>query len=282
MTALRFLLVTLLAGLSASELGHAQGTDEEQQLRDIQQALARAWLQKDRAYIEGVLASEWTVTQPDGQVLTRATVLGSFFDSVHLDSNVVDDVAVMLFGTTAVVRGRTVAAGTLNGAPVNARIRFTDVFLKRNGRWQAAASHASPLQDTPSPQAASPLTGHWTANIEKSTLSPTFPVQRASLELTVDGDTVTAAGEVVLASGQAVRQNESFTVDGQPHAFERSPLGPGVIVVARWLSPSTLETDASQNGRPLAVATYEVSGDGQTLTARTTGMVEQVLVFERK
>jgi hypothetical protein len=25
------------------------------------------------------------------------------------------------------------------------RIRFTDVFIKRAGRWQAVASHASPL-----------------------------------------------------------------------------------------------------------------------------------------
>ena len=50
-----------------------------------------------------------------------------------------------LFGETAIVRGRTTASGTLNGAPVSARIRFTDVFIKRNGRWVAVASHASPV-----------------------------------------------------------------------------------------------------------------------------------------
>jgi hypothetical protein len=72
-------------------------------------------------------------------------VLGPFFDGVHLDTNMVDDVTVMLFGTTAVVRGRTVVSGSLNGTPVSARIRFTDVFIKRDGRWQAVASHASTL-----------------------------------------------------------------------------------------------------------------------------------------
>ncbi len=92
-----------------------------------------------------VLAPEWSVTQADGQVLTRAVVLGSFFDAVTFDSNVVDDVSVRLFGDTAVVRGRTVASGKFNGAPISARIRFTDVFIKRQGRWQAVASHASPL-----------------------------------------------------------------------------------------------------------------------------------------
>jgi hypothetical protein len=134
------LIVACLATSAA-----AQPASDEQQLRGIQQGLARAWLQKDRAYIETVLGPEWSVTQADGSLLTRATVLGPFFDGVHLDTNTVDDVSVMLFGTTAVVRGRTVASGSLNGTPVSARIRFTDVFIKRDGRWQAVASHASTL-----------------------------------------------------------------------------------------------------------------------------------------
>ena len=119
--------------------------NDERQLREIQQGLARAWVERDHGFVESILAPEWGVTQPDGQVLTRSAVLGSFFDAVKIDSMVVDDVSVMLFGETAVIRGRTVANGSSNGSPVNARIRFTDVFIKRNGRWQAVASHASPL-----------------------------------------------------------------------------------------------------------------------------------------
>jgi hypothetical protein len=140
---LGLIVVFLVAFLASSPA--AQAANDEQQLRDIQQGLARAWLQKDRAYIETVLAPEWSVTQADGSLLTRTTALGPFFDGVHLDTNTVDDVTVMLFGTTAVVRGRTVASGSLNGTPVSARIRFTDVFIKRDGRWQAVASHASAL-----------------------------------------------------------------------------------------------------------------------------------------
>jgi ketosteroid isomerase-like protein len=122
-----------------------QPANDEQRLEDIQQQLARAWTQHDRPFIESVLAPEWSVTQPDGQVLTRAVVLGTFFDAVTFDSNVIDDVNVLMLGDTAVVRGRTVASGTFNGAPVRARIRFTDVFIKREDRWQAVASHASSL-----------------------------------------------------------------------------------------------------------------------------------------
>jgi ketosteroid isomerase-like protein len=58
-------------------------------------------------------------------------------------SLVVDEVTVDLFGTTAVVRGRTVATGTDKGLAIDVQLRFTDVFLKRDGAWQAVASHAS-------------------------------------------------------------------------------------------------------------------------------------------
>jgi hypothetical protein len=123
----------------------AQPVNDEQLLEKLEQQLARAWSQHDRAFIENVLAPEGSVTQADGSILDRSAVLGAFFDAVVFDSNVIDDVTVALFGDTAVVRGRTVASAKLNGAPVSARIRFTDVFLKRKGRWQVVASHASPL-----------------------------------------------------------------------------------------------------------------------------------------
>jgi hypothetical protein len=118
---------------------------DEGRLMQIQQDLSRAWMQHDRAFVESILAPEWSVTQADGSILDRATVLGTFFDAVSFDSNVVDDVTVMLFGEAAVVRGRTSVNARVNGAPVNARIRFTDVFIRRSGRWQAVASHASTL-----------------------------------------------------------------------------------------------------------------------------------------
>jgi ketosteroid isomerase-like protein len=123
----------------------AQRGDDEQQLKDIEQQITQAWIHHDRSFIEDVLAPEWRVTQADGTIMSRADVLGPFFDSVQFDSNVIDDVTVTMFGDTAVVRGRTTVSARVNGAPVSARIRFTDVFLKRSGRWQVVASHASPL-----------------------------------------------------------------------------------------------------------------------------------------
>jgi hypothetical protein len=38
---------------------------------------------------------------------------------------------------------------------------------------------------------------------------------------------------------------------------------------------------AEKGGQVIAVVTYEVSADGNTLTSRSAGMVEQTIVFDR-
>src|SRR5262245_17420138 len=104
---------------------------DEQQLRDIQQGLARAWVAGDRAFIERVLAPEWTSVQPDGTTLTRDLLFRTYFGgAVKMESLEIDDVRVDIFGSTAVVRGRTSATALINGARTTSRLRFIDVFVK--------------------------------------------------------------------------------------------------------------------------------------------------------
>lgn len=124
-----------------------QSSVDEKQLLMIQQQLARAWVERDRAFIERVLAPEWSVTQADGTIRSRATVLHEAFvaRTVSIESMVIDDVTVTLFGDTAIVRGRTEATGVAGDRRGSARLRFTDTFIKRNGQWQAIASHATTL-----------------------------------------------------------------------------------------------------------------------------------------
>ena len=124
-----------------------QGSSDEEQLLTIQQQLARAWVQRDRIFIERVLAPEWMVTQSDGTIRSRAAVLHDAFvaRTVTIESMVVDDVTVTVLGDTAIVRGRTEATGVAGDQRGSARLRFTDTFIKRSGQWQAVASHATAM-----------------------------------------------------------------------------------------------------------------------------------------
>jgi len=46
---------------------------------DQEQRLAQAWVNGDRAFIETLLAPDWTVTDPSGRTLTRQQVISESF-----------------------------------------------------------------------------------------------------------------------------------------------------------------------------------------------------------
>lgn len=116
-------------------------------LREIEERLAAAWIKGDRSFIEQTLADDWRVTDLTGRVLTKAEVLQEAFGSQDrkVVSMRIDDINVRPFGDWAIVTGRTEAAGEYQGETAKVTLRFTDVFVYRNGRWQAVASQATLL-----------------------------------------------------------------------------------------------------------------------------------------
>src|SRR5262249_19270333 len=125
-------------------MGEPEG-DDQRAIELLEQRLARAWVERDRSFIENLLAPEWTVTDPSGRVLTRQRVLDETFSSSdrQVDSMTVDDVVVKMLGTTAIVTGRTRATGQYQGRAANIALRFTDVFYCVDGQWKVVASHGT-------------------------------------------------------------------------------------------------------------------------------------------
>jgi len=138
-------LITTLLGICQADL--VTMSDDEHELRALEQQLARAWAARDRSTIERILAREWSVTTPDGGTVSRAAVLGATFDSntqvIEAMTTDEDSVTVTQFDTAAVVRGRTVATVALADMRQTSTVRFTDLFVKRDGSWQLVASHQS-------------------------------------------------------------------------------------------------------------------------------------------
>lgn len=133
-------LVTSCSGPSARD---AEATIAA--LADIEQKLAKAWVDGDRESISAILAPDWAVVDIAGRVLTKGQVLEEAFGSGDrtVESIRIDDVKVRPFGDLAVVTGRTVAAGSYQGKRAEVELRFTDVFARRNGVWQVVASHGT-------------------------------------------------------------------------------------------------------------------------------------------
>ena len=128
--------------------GFEQGARDVEIISDIEQQLAKAWVDRDRATIDAILAPEWSVTDAAGRVLTKQQVMQESFDSAdrRVEAMAIDDVKVRTFGDTAVATGRTRATGSYRGSSSSVVLRFTDVFVRRDGRWQAVASHGSTVE----------------------------------------------------------------------------------------------------------------------------------------
>lgn len=139
-------LLTHVLVMAAVAAAMAQTQPAAQELAQIQQRLMRAWIDRDRSYVDSVLAPDWTTTDVSGRVLTKAQIMREVFESDdrRVESGTIDEVKVRLLGDdTAVVTGRTVAVGSHQGARATVTLRFTDVFVKRDGRWQAVASQGT-------------------------------------------------------------------------------------------------------------------------------------------
>jgi hypothetical protein len=144
----RMVAVLLLAALATGcddDPPRATTARDEAILVEMQQVLAKAWVDGDRGTIERMIAPDWNGTGPDGRTIDRAEVLTQVFEKrVHKIHRLeIDAVQARAFGEAAVVTGRTRGAGEFDGVPYDVVIRFTDTFVRRDGRWQAVASHAS-------------------------------------------------------------------------------------------------------------------------------------------
>ena len=137
------MILELALVLALSQGGQPSAVTQE--LERIEQQLAATWKKGDCTAWGSMLAPEWSVIHITGAVITKAEALQMCkAPRAPIETLKVDDLSVRVFGDAAVVTGRTTA--TTGGAkPATLTLRFTDVFIRRAGRWQVVASHATRL-----------------------------------------------------------------------------------------------------------------------------------------
>ncbi len=119
--------------------------DAVRDLERIEHDLAATWKKGDCAAWGAMLAPEWSVIHITGAVITKAEALEMCkAPRPPIDVLAVDELSVRAYGDAAVVTGRTTVR-TGGAEPRSLALRFTDVFIRRAGRWQVVASHATRL-----------------------------------------------------------------------------------------------------------------------------------------
>ncbi len=140
----RYLLILFVA-LTANPALAAPKVDEQTFL-SLQQQWAEARKKADLHFLDQFYAREFTVGVMNGGESTREQDL-AMFSSGDLKPSVIEDkeMHVYLFGETAMVTGLEHLEGSYRGHTGQFDLRFTNVFVYRDGRWQIVRHQAAQI-----------------------------------------------------------------------------------------------------------------------------------------
>lgn len=110
---------------------------------------AAAVRDRDARRLDAIFSEDAVITTFDGKVRGKAEEMEAMKPDQNLRASAVtnEDVGVKVFGEVGVVTALTRMKFVSNGAESNIAMRYTAVFVKRDGRWQFVA-----LQTARAPQ----------------------------------------------------------------------------------------------------------------------------------
>ena len=118
-------------------------SDDERTLIDLQIDWMAAWQRLDYDRLEELLAPEFTLTSARSDWLVDRAEWLRLLDQVRNESFEYSDFLVRVFGDAAVVKSRLSQVARVGDQPWNETFMLTDVWVRRDGRWQVVARHSS-------------------------------------------------------------------------------------------------------------------------------------------
>lgn len=140
------LAVSCQAFAQAKPAAPAKSASVEQELIKLENDWNDAMVKRDLAALGKILADDWTFIDPEGAILTKAQALANLKSGEDVvTSAVADEMKVRVYGDAAVVLGRNTVKEQYKGKDTSGQYRFTDTFIKKDGRWQCVASAATKI-----------------------------------------------------------------------------------------------------------------------------------------
>ncbi len=119
---------------------------EEQALMQIERDWAAASAKNDWAAMDKIQAAEYA-NNTDGQILSKKQLIaGMKGGALKYISAEAGEMKVLVLGETGIVHGLWSEKSTLNGKDISGNYRYTDIFAKRDGSWQAVSTYNTKLK----------------------------------------------------------------------------------------------------------------------------------------
>jgi ketosteroid isomerase-like protein len=114
---------------------------------DMERQSREASIHRDADFSQRTLAEDYVAISPLGQVTTKQDTLSARKNGqLRYDTIDVSDMVVRVYGDTAVVTARADVKGHQLGEDFSGPYRYTRVWVRRTGRWQAVSYQATVTQ----------------------------------------------------------------------------------------------------------------------------------------
>jgi len=151
---LLFPLLMVLPALSAQHVaGHPRSaidTGDQSAIReiiDMERQAREASIRRDAEFSQRTLAEDYVAITPLGQVTTKQDTLSARRSGqLRYETINVSDMVVRVYGDTAVVTARADVKGHQLGEDFSGPYRYTRVWVRRTGHWQAVSYQATVTQ----------------------------------------------------------------------------------------------------------------------------------------
>jgi ketosteroid isomerase-like protein len=142
----RWLLTATLFAWAMASAGRADEPDPEKHVAALSERHRVAAVKGDTQALDAVLADDWVVVGPTGEVDTKRQQEQKMKDgSLVFEAIDAQEVKVRMHGDTAVVLGLYHIKATLNGRKVDGVFRNTGVFAKQAGVWRCVFNQVTPV-----------------------------------------------------------------------------------------------------------------------------------------
>jgi ketosteroid isomerase-like protein len=112
------------------------------ELVELSHDLVRAVQEHDVDRLERLLAGEFTLLGAAGE-LDRAGLLEAAAGPYEIESFGYEEIDTEIYGNTAVIVSRYRQTARLDGRDISADMHVTDIWVRRDVRWQIVRRHAT-------------------------------------------------------------------------------------------------------------------------------------------
>lgn len=126
------------------------GADDGAELLRLDREISVATWTGDTLWFEENLADDFVLVTPAGTVRSKQEVIrGVATPGLKMDPYDPTDVQVRVYGDTAVITGRMMQRFLVGGVRHAYDLRYTDVYVRRRGRWLLVSGHTSRVTTRP-------------------------------------------------------------------------------------------------------------------------------------